>query len=209
MSVGPERQHVAPVAEQSEPFGVAHDDVELVAMHDEVAPAVGANVDDVALDGDSAEVGSAEFAQSFVMIARNEDQFGAFAGFAQQFLQHVVMALRPIYATLDPPEIDDVADEIDARRLAIAQEVEEGFGLTGLGTEMDVRDEDRPIPSRPIKIHVSPPLFHNDVRDLSQSRVTTMGQSWGAWLSPRRAMRAKKNRPGTTGPVFPAKRAKR
>ena len=72
MGVGPERQHVAPVAEQREPFGVAHDDVELVAMHDEVAPAVGADMDGVALDGDAAEARAAIIAHGLVVIAGDE-----------------------------------------------------------------------------------------------------------------------------------------
>ena len=174
MGVGPERQHVAPIAEQGEPFGIAHDDVELIAMHDEVAPTVGADMDDVALDRDAAEFASAKIPHSFVVIARDQNELGAFAGFAQELLQHVVMALWPISATFDPPEIDDVTDEIDTGSVAIAQEVEEGIGLAGFGTEMDVRDEDCPIPPRSIKIHGVPAVFYNDARDLSQSLVTAM-----------------------------------
>ena len=47
MGVGPKRERVAPVAEQSEPFGVAHDDVELVAVNDEIAASVGGDMDGV------------------------------------------------------------------------------------------------------------------------------------------------------------------
>ena len=69
----------------------------------------------------------------------------AFAGLAQKFLQHVVMRLRPVDAALDAPEIDDVADEIDAGGIVAAQEVEKGFGLAGLGAEMQIRDEEGAI----------------------------------------------------------------
>ena len=132
MGVGPQRHHVAPVAEQREPFGIAHHNVELVAMHDEVAPAVGADMDGVPLDGDAAELRAAIIAHGLVVIAGDEDEVVALAHAAEQLLQHVVMGLRPIGAALDAPEVDDVADEIDAVGVGVAEEVEEGFGLAGL-----------------------------------------------------------------------------
>ncbi len=116
MGVGPKRELVAPVAEQSEPFGVAHHDVELVAVDDEIAPAVGSDMDDVALDGDAAEFQPAILAKGLIVIAGNEDQLGSLAHLAQELLQHVVVRLRPIDAALDAPEVDDVADQVDLRR---------------------------------------------------------------------------------------------
>ena len=100
MGVRPQRQLVAPVAEQGEPFGVAHDDVELVAVNDEIAPAVGADMDDVALDGDAAEFHAAIIAQRLVVIAGNEHELGALAHLAQELLQHVVVGLRPVMPRL-------------------------------------------------------------------------------------------------------------
>ena len=102
-------------------------------MHDEVAPAVGADMDGVALDGDAAEARAAIIAHGLVVIAGNEDDVVALAHAAKQLLQHVVMGLRPVGAALDAPEIDDVADEIDAVCFGVAQKIEEGFGLAGLG----------------------------------------------------------------------------
>jgi hypothetical protein len=48
-------------------------------------------------------------------------------------MQHVVVDLRSIGSALDAPEVDDVADEVNAIGVAIAEKIEEGFGLIGLG----------------------------------------------------------------------------
>jgi hypothetical protein len=102
-------------------------------VHDEIAPAVGAGVHRVALDGDAAEPHPAIVAQRLVVIAGNKHEVGALARLAQQLLQHIVMGLRPVDAALDAPEVDDVPDEIDAGGFVAAEEIEESFGLTGLG----------------------------------------------------------------------------
>jgi len=43
------------------------------------------------------------------------------------------VGLRPVGAALDAPEIDDVADEIDAVCFGVAQKIDEGIGMAGLG----------------------------------------------------------------------------
>lgn len=83
MGIRPKCQPVAPIAEQSDPFGVAHDDVELVAMHDEIAATVGTDVDEATLNGDAAECRPAILAHGFVVIAGNVDELGALADLAQ------------------------------------------------------------------------------------------------------------------------------
>jgi hypothetical protein len=77
-------------------------------------------------------------AQSFVVIAGNEDDARAVADFPQQFLHHVVVCLRPVRATAHFPEIDDIADEIDRPGLGGSQEVEQGFGLGRARSQMNV-----------------------------------------------------------------------
>src|SRR5581483_278176 len=155
MGVGPQRELVAPIAEQSEPLGVAHHDVELVAVNDKVAPTVGADMDGVALDGDAAEMYPAIVAQGLVVIAGNEHEVGALAHLAQDLLQDVIMGLRPVDAAPYAPEVDDVADQIDARGIVAAKEIEEGLCLTGLGAQMQIRDEKRAItPHTRFMLHV-------------------------------------------------------
>src|SRR5690606_39004549 len=71
--VEPKRCFVSAIPEKGEPLGVAHDDVELVTMHDDVASARCRQVDAALLDLDAAEVHPAEIAKPFVVIARYED----------------------------------------------------------------------------------------------------------------------------------------
>ena len=114
-------------------------------MHDEIASAVGSDMDDVALNRDAAEPHAAIVAHDLVVVAGYEHEARALAGLAQELLQHIIVGLRPVDAAPDAPEIDDVADEVDARGVVAAQELEEGFGLAGLGAEMQVRDEKRAV----------------------------------------------------------------
>ena len=77
---------------------MAHDDVELVAVHDEIALAVGRDVHRVAHDLDAAEAQADELARELVVVARHEDHARAVAHLAQQLLDDVVVRLRPIPA---------------------------------------------------------------------------------------------------------------
>ena len=54
---------------------------------------------------------------------------------------------------LQPPAVDDVADQIDRLGVVVAQEIEKQLGLAAAAAEMDVGDEERPEVSgrRPIK----------------------------------------------------------
>ena len=78
----------------------------------------------VAMDLDGPKAHPAIAANRFVMVARNEDDPRALAGFPQQLLQHVVMRLQPYGRALQAPEIDNVAGKIDGVRFIVAQEVE-------------------------------------------------------------------------------------
>ena len=126
---------------------MAHHDVELVAVHDEIALSVGRDMDRVAHDLDAAEGQADELAREFVVIAGHEDHARAVAHLAQQLLHDVVVRLRPVPARAQPPAVDDVADEKDRLRVVVAQEIEHQFGLATARAQMQVGDEDRAIAS--------------------------------------------------------------
>ena len=137
-----ERDRVGPVAEQCEPFGVADHEVEQIAMDDEHALAVGGLVDDVVDQGDAAELQAGIIAQEVVVIAGDVDQLRSLAHLAQQLLHDVVMCLRKVPAALQPPAVDDVADQIDRRRVIGAQELQHEIRLRPARAEMQVGYED-------------------------------------------------------------------
>jgi len=80
-------------------------------------------MDRLTLDGDAAELQAAIVAHRFVVIARDINKVGTLADLAQQLLQDIVVGLRPIDATLDMPEIDNVADQVNAEGVMVAQEI--------------------------------------------------------------------------------------
>ena len=84
------------VAQMGQPFGVFDHAVELVAMHDQEAPAVGHFVHDLVHHDDLAEIVFGILAGELVVVTGNEGHLGALAGLAQDLLHHVVMGLRPV-----------------------------------------------------------------------------------------------------------------
>ncbi len=146
--VGGEREVVGLVAEQRQPARLRHDEIEDVAVHDEIALAVGGLVHGVLDHLDAAEMGAVIAAQEFVVVAGDVDQAGALARLAQQLLHHVVVRLRPIPRRAQRPAVDDVADQVDGVGVVVAEEVEQLVGLAAARAEMHVRNEKRAISLR-------------------------------------------------------------
>ena len=114
-------------------------------MQNQEALAVGGLVDRVARHHHSAEVYADEVAHPVVVVAGHVDHVHALAGHAQDLLDHVVVRLRPVPARAQLPAVDDVADQIERLALHMADEVEQQLGLTALGAQMDVGNEDGPV----------------------------------------------------------------
>ena len=81
-------------------------------------------------------------AQQLVVIARDIGDLRALARLAQDLLDHVVVALRPVPGLAQAPAVDDVADQIQAIRLGVFQEFEEKLGLAAARAKMDVGEPD-------------------------------------------------------------------
>ena len=103
---------------------MANDHVEEIAVDDEIASAVGGDVDGILEHLDAAEMGAVVVAQELVMIAGNVEQADAFARLAQQLLHHVIVKLRPIPCGFQLPAVDDVAYEVDGVGFVMAQQIE-------------------------------------------------------------------------------------
>ena len=80
-----------------------------------------------------------------VVVARDVDHVGALARLAHDLLHHVVVRLRPVPPALQPPAVDDVADQVEMLALVPLQEIEQQLGLAAARAEMDVRQEDRAV----------------------------------------------------------------
>ncbi len=129
---------VGPVPQQGEPAGIAHDRIELIAMGDPEAAAIGGDVIGLGLEGHPAEYHVGVVAQHFVVIARHIDDLGALARLAQQLLHHIVMGLGAVPGFLQPPAIDDIADQIERVGFGVTQEIEKIFGFAAARAQMDI-----------------------------------------------------------------------
>ena len=96
-------------------------------------------------DLDAAETQAVELTREFVVVAGHEDHPRAVPDFAQEFLDDVVMGLRPVETRAHPPAVEDVADEIERVGVVVAQEIEDELRLTAARAQMQVGKEDRSV----------------------------------------------------------------
>ncbi len=90
------------------------------------------------------------------MVARDVRHLHALAAHAQDLLHHVVVRLGPVPAALQPPAVDDVADQVELFALEAADEVEQELGLAAARAQMDVGDEDGAIAADRTLVHAGP-----------------------------------------------------
>ena len=88
-------------------------------------------------------------------------------GLAKQFLDDVVMFLRPVKALFQLPAIDDVADKIQRLASRVFQEMEQRLGTSAMAAKMCVRNPDGPVilnaqPFRPPKTKLPIAEFRED-----------------------------------------------
>ena len=72
------------------------------------------------------------------MIAGDINDVCAFARFAQEFLDDIVVLLRPIDSAPHLPDIDQVADDVERFEIVIAQEFQERSGLAAARPKVHV-----------------------------------------------------------------------
>ena len=91
--------------------------------------------------------------EKLIVVPRDVDDPGAFARFAQQFLDDVVMFLRPINPAPQRPDIDQIADDVERLELVVLQKMKQSSGVAAPGPEMDVGDPGSTIAVRAIDDH--------------------------------------------------------
>ena len=128
---------VAKVARECEPARVLHDRIQLVTMDNEKASSIRRGVNKMVRDGDVTVI-AGEAAEELVVISWDINDPGAFAGFAQQFLDYVVMLLRPINSASHLPDIDQVANDIEGFEFVKTKELEESGRITVARAEVDI-----------------------------------------------------------------------
>ena len=92
------------------------------------------------------------------MIARNVNDPRTLANLAKDFLDNVVVRLRPVPRPLQTPAVDDIADEVDRLCFGVFEEVEEKLSLAAASSEVQVRDPNRAVIGNRCEVgHRAPP----------------------------------------------------
>ena len=128
---------IANVARERQPLHVLDNGVEFVAVYDQNSFAGRRDVDGVSLDVD-VSVRAAEISDHLVVITRDVDDARALSGFAQDFLNDVVMGLRPVTAAAHRPDVDQIADDVEVLKLVISKKVDQHTGVRAASAEMHV-----------------------------------------------------------------------
>ena len=83
-----------------------------------------------------------------VVISRDVDHVRSFAGFAQNFLNHVIVLLRPINSPTQRPDIDQVAHNVQSLEIVRPQKIEQRCGVTATRAQVRIGDPTGTMTSR-------------------------------------------------------------
>src|SRR3989442_1660330 len=142
-----EEKLITKVACEREPPHVLYYSIEFVAVNNQDSFPASGDMDCPLLDFDVA-VGPAEVRHQLVVISRDVDHMRSFARFAQKFLDHVVVLLRPINSATQRPDIDQVADDVQNLEVVFAQKIQQRRGVAAARTEVRIGDPRGAITSR-------------------------------------------------------------
>src|SRR5437868_4763921 len=141
-----EQELVANVARERQPFHVLHYGVKLMPVDDEHATSVRQTMDRMSLHGDIA-VSAEKTGEHFVVVTRDVNDPCALARFAENFLDNVVVLLRPVTAAAQLPDVDQIAHYIERFAFVLAQEFEQRTCIAAARAQMDVGNPRRAHPT--------------------------------------------------------------
>jgi hypothetical protein len=120
-------------------------------MDDEIAAAVDAPVDPFPGDLEIPEMDRppledfVEKGTDGVMIPLEIDHLGSVAGLPEDLLDDGAVGLGPEPGAFQLPEVQDVPHEIEGLALGLPQKIQKKIDPAVPGSEVHVRDEDRPV----------------------------------------------------------------
>src|SRR4030095_3254548 len=147
-----EEKLIPDIAEKGEPLDILHHGVELMPVQDEDSASVGRDMKCMFLDSDRA-VSAEMTGEKLIVITWNVNDPRPFAGLAENLLNHVVMLLRPVNATLERPDVDQITDDVERFELIFLEKGKKRSGITTAGPEMDVGNPPGTIAVRAISYH--------------------------------------------------------
>lgn len=137
--IAPHQQDIANVTQMREPAHVLDNSIELMAVHDEQSTAVRRFVDGIFLER-HARVVSVKGGEEFIVVADDVNDFSSLPAFAQEFLNDIVVFLRPVDAPAQGPNVDEIADKVEGVELHILEKFEEDAGLASARAKVNIRN---------------------------------------------------------------------
>ena len=142
--VAGENPVVQPVAEFFLQVAEMSHGIVVVAMDDQQASAIRSDVDRPTPHTHGRHRQSAEVPERAIMIAGDIDDLGAGPAQRMQAFDHPVFGSAPVRAALShPPQIDDVADQIQPLAVQPGQEIRQFGGVAVRGAQMQIGQEHR------------------------------------------------------------------
>lgn len=136
-AIAAQEQHIAYVPEVGQPAEVLDDGIKFMPMDDEDFSTVRCGVDRVLADFNAGVV-PVEGREEFVVVADDVNDLGAFAALAEEFLDHIVVILRPVDSATKSPDINQIADQIERLKFRIPEKIDQGAGIAALGSQMHI-----------------------------------------------------------------------
>jgi hypothetical protein len=138
-AVASQKQSVANITDVPKPAEVLHHRVKFVPVKHQDASAVGRQVDRVLLDRDASII--AEIATHvFIVVPGDVNYFGAFSALAKEFLDNIVVFLRPENALLQRENINKVSDYVQRLEVILSEKIEQRFRLAVFVAEVNIRN---------------------------------------------------------------------
>jgi hypothetical protein len=110
-----------------------------MAVHNEQPAAIRRFVNGIFLERD-ARVMPVKGGEEFVVVADDVDDFRSLPAFAQEFLDDIVVFLRPVDATAQSPNIDQVAHKVKGVELHILEKIQEDAGFASARAKVNIRN---------------------------------------------------------------------
>ena len=93
-------------------------------------------------------VGTKKAGHQLVVISWNVNYASAFAGFAQDFLDDVVMLLRPINSAAQRPDIDEITYNVERLKIILPKKIEQRRRIAAACAQVGIRDPSSAITPR-------------------------------------------------------------
>src|ERR1043166_8489704 len=116
-------------------------------MNNQDALACGGHMNCVLFDF-NVPINSAKAGYQFVVVSQDVNYACALACLAQDFLDDVVVLLRPVNSAPQGPDVDQVTDDVQRTKIMLPQEVQQRRSIATARSQVRVGDPRRAMPPR-------------------------------------------------------------